>query len=75
MKRSWAALWILALVAAFALGRFGSGVVGSDPSSITSFREVMDEDDPVVRAFEITSFLRRLSAKNVEEVAEVIEAE
>jgi hypothetical protein len=75
MKRSWAALWILALVAAFALGRFGSGGVGSGPSSVTSFREVMDEDDPVARAFGITSFLRGLSAENVEEVAEVIEAE
>ena len=75
MKVFWLSLWILALAAAFALGRFGPGVTASAPSPASSFQEVLDEDEPLARAFGITIFLRRLSAENVGEVAEIIEAE
>jgi len=75
MRGSRLLLWILALAAAFALGRFGSAAIGPDPSSAASFRKAMDEDDPVVRAIGISRFLRRLSAENVGEVAKIVEAE
>jgi hypothetical protein len=75
MKILWLSLWILALAGAFALGRFGSGTDASGPSSASLFQEVLDEYDPVTQAIGISSFLRRLNAENVDEVAEIIEAE
>ena len=65
MRVFWLSLWILALAAAFALGRFGSGVVAPAPSPASSFQEVLDEDEPVARAFGISVYLRQLNAENV----------
>ena len=75
MKIRWLSLWVLALAAAFALGRFGSDASAPEPSSASLFQQALEDEDPVAQAFGISKFLRRLSAENVDEVAVIIEAE
>lgn len=67
--------WLAALVTAFGLGRWVSGPIESDAPSVESFREALAADDPVMRAFGISRFLRRLSAENVDAVLAAIEPE
>ncbi len=75
MTRFWAPVWLLAMLAAFGWGRFGSAVIRPDPTSVASFQQVIDEEDPLARAFGFSQFFRRMSADHVGEVAAIIEAE
>jgi hypothetical protein len=75
MRSSLAALWILALAAAFTLGRLEPvGIEADSLLSLESFREAVDQRNPLARSFAISRFLRQLDAEKIDGVVEAIEA-
>ena len=74
MRSSLAALWALALAAAFTLGRLEPVDIEADSLSLESFRESLDRRNSLSRSYAISRFLRQLNAEKIDEVIEAVEA-
>ena len=76
MKATLVALWIATLVAAFGLGRYV--VPDSEAarlSSLDSFRAALDDTDELSRTHAYTAYLLDLSAAELPEALEALEAQ
>jgi len=73
MRAIFAILVILTLGAAYAAGRYGREAADSDLSRVASFRESLDQSDPLVRSYRFSGFLQTLGPDDLEEALEAIE--
>jgi hypothetical protein len=68
------ALWVAALVAAFAVGRLGFTGSGTEERPVRSFEKILRERDSLDRSYELSRFLIDLDEADIDEVAEIVEA-
>lgn len=68
-----AILVLLTLAAAYAAGRYGRGDAHSDLSAVASFRESLEQTNPLMRSYRFNGFLQTLSPENLEEALEALE--
>jgi hypothetical protein len=68
------ALWVIALAAAFALGRDGPPAQ-HDAGSVSALRQSLDQSSPVDRSFGLSRAFTQLNAESFEEAIAVVEAD